>query len=349
MRKFLVLACVLCTASIAEAQSGICDPEDDCAGPRNWFTDYTNDPVVESPADWQDRGLPVPFVNVEGLEGLGVIDGSASFQLVDTDEHWFEGHTISRFIMNTHPDLGPGIPDDGIAYWINFDNEGKDGGTYGFYTGLRRDDFGEPEVYFAGEDGQLDPASGTISVPEGPVDFLITTEARTDGSGRADVTYSLIDSGETEHTGAFNIGANFGGDGGFIPEKWGTIFGFSFGAGTIDMIAICNQGTGPGCSRGPVDPMPPAGDFNADGIVDGEDLNLALFGWDQDGATLPSEWVHMRPADGVAVGVEELNKVLFTWAETFPSTASVPEPATIALGAISLLMLVASQTRRRRT
>ena len=91
------------------------------------------------------------------------------------------------------------------------------------------------------------------------------------------------------------------------------------------------------------------GDLDENGIVDGEDLNLALFGWDQDGATLPSEWVHMRPADGVAVGVEELNKVLFTWAETFPSTASVPEPATIALGAISLLMLVASQTRRRRT
>jgi len=88
-----------------------------------------------------------------------------------------------------------------------------------------------------------------------------------------------------------------------------------------------------------------AGDFNASGLVGAGDLNLVLFNWNADGATLPPEWVNDRTAPGTAVGVDELNEVLFNWG-SMALTATVPEPASASLGLVALVL--GAVIRRRR-
>ena len=68
-------------------------------------------------------------------------------------------------------------------------------------------------------------------------------------------------------------------------------------------------------------------DFDDSGSWDLPDLNLVLFNWQQDEASLPPEWVRQRPA---TVGLESLNMVLFNWQQP-SSLAVVPEPAGLAL------------------
>ena len=86
------------------------------------------------------------------------------------------------------------------------------------------------------------------------------------------------------------------------------------------------------------------GDFNASGLVDIGDLNLALFNWTTLGQDLPEEWTHMRPEMDVAVGTKELNFVLFNWNQTGSSSAAVPEPSATCL---LLLAFVLYGLRRR--
>ena len=74
-------------------------------------------------------------------------------------------------------------------------------------------------------------------------------------------------------------------------------------------------------------------DFDDSGIWDLADLNLVLFNWQQDEASLPQEWVHQRPG---TVGLVSLNLVLFNWQQASSSLAAVPEPSTAA----SLLLLL---------
>ena len=88
------------------------------------------------------------------------------------------------------------------------------------------------------------------------------------------------------------------------------------------------------------------GDFDASGLVDIDDLNLVLFNWSEEGATLPIEWVHMRPADVAVVSVAELNKVLFTWNQTGSSTGVVPEPSALVLAVMTVCGLALGHRRR---
>ena len=60
---------------------------------------------------------------------------------------------------------------------------------------------------------------------------------------------------------------------------------------------------------------------------------------------LPPEWVNDRTAPGTAVGVDELNEVLFNWG-SMALTATVPEPASASLGLVALVL--GAVIRRRR-
>ena len=80
------------------------------------------------------------------------------------------------------------------------------------------------------------------------------------------------------------------------------------------------------------------GDFNRSGLVEANDLDLVLFHWNQLGSELPAEWTHMRPADTERVGSRELDKVLFTWGDSGPVSAAVPEPTGWAI-CVTLLLL----------
>jgi hypothetical protein len=77
-------------------------------------------------------------------------------------------------------------------------------------------------------------------------------------------------------------------------------------------------------------------DYDNDGTWGLGDLNLVLFNWNEDGATLPAAWLNSRPGAGTLVGLPELNQVLFNWGQP-GSLAVVPEPATTVLMGLGLL------------
>jgi len=84
------------------------------------------------------------------------------------------------------------------------------------------------------------------------------------------------------------------------------------------------------------------GDFNGNGIWDLPDLNLVLFNWQQDKASLPVEWLNQRPD---TVGLESLNLVLFNWQQA-SSLAVVPEPASLVMLLIGVLLCCGRRTNR---
>jgi len=88
------------------------------------------------------------------------------------------------------------------------------------------------------------------------------------------------------------------------------------------------------------------GDYDASSEVGLSDLNLVLFNWNTDGAAVPSEWMNERPDPGVTVGLTELNGVLFNWGNT-ALTAVVPEPASISLALVALVLGVTIKRRHR--
>ena len=68
------------------------------------------------------------------------------------------------------------------------------------------------------------------------------------------------------------------------------------------------------------------GDYDDSSEVALGDLNLVLFNWQVDGATLTNDWINHRPVARTTVGISELNGVLFNWGNSAPVVA-VPEPA----------------------
>lgn len=85
------------------------------------------------------------------------------------------------------------------------------------------------------------------------------------------------------------------------------------------------------------------GDFDDDGTVGADDLNLVLFNWNMDGSTVPHDWINQRPLPGTSVGADQLNSVLFNWNKSVPSVATVPEPSSFAslLGLALLFLTIA--------
>jgi hypothetical protein len=87
------------------------------------------------------------------------------------------------------------------------------------------------------------------------------------------------------------------------------------------------------------------GDYDASSLVGLSDLNLVLFNWNADGSALPSEWVNERPGLGTSVGLTQLNGVLFNWGNA-ALVAAVPEPASISLGLVALVLGTTIERRR---
>ena len=80
------------------------------------------------------------------------------------------------------------------------------------------------------------------------------------------------------------------------------------------------------------------GDYNNDGSVGADDLNLVLFNWNVNEADLSSDWINQRPEAGEFVGADQLNGILFNWGNS-ASAATVPEPAAAVLAVLGLLVL----------
>jgi hypothetical protein len=86
-------------------------------------------------------------------------------------------------------------------------------------------------------------------------------------------------------------------------------------------------------------------DFDNDGMWNLPDLNLVLFNWQEDEASLPGEWINQRPA---TVGLTSLNLVLFNWQQdSTASIATVPEPTTAFCAGIGLLAVICLNRLRR--
>jgi hypothetical protein len=85
-------------------------------------------------------------------------------------------------------------------------------------------------------------------------------------------------------------------------------------------------------------------DYDNDGTWSLGDLNLVLFNWNEDGASLPPAWLNSRPGAGTLVGLPELNQVLFNWGQP-GSLAAVPEPMSGVLLLTGLLVLVVGRRR----
>ena len=64
-----------------------------------------------------------------------------------------------------------------------------------------------------------------------------------------------------------------------------------------------------------------------------------------DGATLANDWINHRPVAGTTVGISELNGVLFNWGNA-ALVAAVPEPASISLGLVALVLGTTIERRR---
>lgn len=89
------------------------------------------------------------------------------------------------------------------------------------------------------------------------------------------------------------------------------------------------------------------GDYNNNGLVEQQDLDLVLGNWGQSAATPPALWTNYLPTGNI--DQDELDRVLGNWGNTTAAveTAAVPEPSSAAL--ILVLGIVAMALRHGRT
>jgi hypothetical protein len=91
--------------------------------------------------------------------------------------------------------------------------------------------------------------------------------------------------------------------------------------------------------------LPPAGDYNGNGVVEQADLDLVLLNWGQAGT--PNGWTNDLPEGDI--DQEELDGVLLNWGNA-GSVAAVPEPSTlILLVSLAACALLGRHGRRRAT
>jgi len=132
--------------------------------------------------------------------------------------------------------------------------------------------------------------------------------------------------------------------------------------------ALIDIGLGPGQFRGqqrlaeahvgmfPEFELP--GDFDGDGIVGADDLNLVLFNWNSPSTLLPPEWLNQRPptvqggahSDALVanVGADQLNLILFNWNSSIDIgfEQPIPEPTSSVLFIMAIISFVATRQRR---
>lgn len=82
-----------------------------------------------------------------------------------------------------------------------------------------------------------------------------------------------------------------------------------------------------------------SGDLSADGMVDQDDLDLVLLHWGGRGSPSPPGW-NGQPPHG-RIDQAELDHVLRDWVHARPSSAAVPEPAGVLIGAVMALCAAA--------
>ncbi len=255
----IVVASANITATVALAiDEGCLDDPDGCAGPRSWALDF--DEELEFDDDgfgigaaegWQRRNgtSAEPFYE----DGKAIFDGTiASWTLIDTMDHFFEGETTIHVQMDANP--GEEL-DKGAGWWVNADNEGNQGGMYPIYGVLARNDEGEQEYQF-GPDSVTDEF---VPVEEGPIDVMVTL-IPDEGNEEMVISYAITDAVET-HTGDFTIVAR---DGAGSPsdDKWFTLFSLSTGQGVFEHVEVQNQ---------PAPSLP--GDFDGDGQLTTADID----------------------------------------------------------------------------
>jgi hypothetical protein len=84
-------------------------------------------------------------------------------------------------------------------------------------------------------------------------------------------------------------------------------------------------------------------EYNNNGRVEQQDLDLVLLNWGADGASAPSTWTNDLPSG--PIDQTELDRVLLNWGNTsasFAASAAVPEPGTVTLLVLASIVAVAS-------
>jgi uncharacterized protein YjbI with pentapeptide repeats/outer membrane protein assembly factor BamB len=88
-------------------------------------------------------------------------------------------------------------------------------------------------------------------------------------------------------------------------------------------------------------------DYDQSGIVDQADLDFVLLNWGADATSPPAGWVNDIPRG--SIDQEELDKVLLNWGSmsTSVAAAGVPEPSTVILAMLMVVLLWATRGCRR--
>ncbi|MEO2045843.1 MAG: PEP-CTERM sorting domain-containing protein [Pirellulales bacterium] len=193
-------------------------------------------------------------------------------------------------------------------------------------------------------------------------------------TGRIVVSYTNVSnwfvdslSGMEVMTGPDDVGDVLPLNGGFVSNSsirvGETVFGGNFSDTNIDLgeiaasgldqstfdLIITWNGPGFGGDRGfqPVvclgcDVIDEPADLNQDGFVDGLDLGIQLGNWGDDVTASQGELNGVVPVDGLDLGI-----LLGAWAPpSVASVATVPEPSSIALLALSSLSLLVARRNR---
>jgi hypothetical protein len=310
--------------------------ESACAGPadaRTWEEDFDTDPRLNT-ADWQGRdGDPMGQFTVQ--DGMGIWDGSAGWQLVDSVDHYFNGETTIEMTFGSHPGIDDNgtLDDRGVGWFILAGNSSTMSDTTGMILAswsLARDADGQ----YLNPGATVDGEPLRIDVADGPVSTTVKVTVLGDSDG-ALMEYTVCDSncvdlGEAPITGSYNMPNRTDFSEG---AKGFTFTNFGNGMGSIDYLKVVND---PNPTTGPL-----LGDVNLDGVING--LDVDPFVGLVTGGTFQAEGDMNE--DGVVNG---LDVDPFVAAVVGGGTATVPEPSTMILAVCATLALVVFGSRRDR-